>query len=52
MEMKITFSGFFGNSSLMCSLCHFQDLVSQVSAEMDPVSLLAKVVSLIYVQVS
>ncbi|XP_034221127.1 E3 UFM1-protein ligase 1 homolog isoform X2 [Prunus dulcis] len=28
-----------------------KDLVSQVSAEMDPVSLLAKVVSLIYVQV-
>lgn len=30
---------------------HSQDLTSQVSAETDPVSLLAKVVSLLYVQV-
>ena len=34
------------------SLCHVQDLTSQVSAETDPVSLLAKVVSLLYIQVS
>nr|XP_023914227.1 E3 UFM1-protein ligase 1 homolog [Quercus suber] len=33
------------------SLCHVQDLTSQVSAETDPVSLLAKVVSLLYIQV-
>ena len=32
--------------------CHYQDLTSQVSAESDPVSLLPKVVSLLYVQVS
>lgn len=32
--------------------CHVQDLTSQVSAETDPVSLLAKVVSLLYIQVS
>lgn len=29
-----------------------QDLISQVSSENDPISLLAKVVSLLYVQVS
>lgn len=34
------------------SLCHVQDLTSQVSAETDPVSLLPKVVSLLYIQVS
>lgn len=32
--------------------CYVQDLTSQVSAEMDPVSLLPKVISLLYIQVS
>ncbi len=34
------------------TLCHVQDLTAQVSAETDPVALLAKVVSLLYIQVS
>lgn len=34
------------------SLLLLQDLMSQVSAETDPVSLLPKVVSLLYIQVS
>ena len=32
--------------------CYYQDLTSQVSAETDPVSLLPKVVSLLYIQVT
>lgn len=37
-----------------CALYHYyvQDLTSQVSAETDPVSLLPKVISLLYLQVS
>ena len=36
----------------MVLVCFSQDLTSQVSAETDPVSLLPKVVSLLYIQVS
>jgi hypothetical protein len=42
-------------ASFSCSPYHYahvQDLTSQVSAETDPVSLLPKVVSLLYIQVS
>lgn len=34
-----------------CFYCHCQDLAAQVSAETDPVTLLPKVVSLLYMQV-
>lgn len=35
----------------VCFDCYCQDLTSQVSAETDPVALLPKVVSLLYIQV-